>query len=356
MNNTCISFNDNNTKCTFKTKNINNVNLYCLRHYKKKYNHIFGGDQFDRDHYSNFTINDYKQLLPNDFFNKYEIIKHITRTFYCDIFIILEISTKIEFIMKSGFVRSSNKKFSKEDKKLSDDILFKIETEYNLIKQFNHDNIIKLKNNDNFYKNITNNSSVICFISVKYFETLNERFRRLNQDIPINKIKKIGIDLINTTRYLHQNNIIYVDYSINNIMFKDSTLWDIVLIDLGMCENFMVNDQFRPFIKGNQMYGTLSFSSKNATIGNTSDRIDDIESITYIILFLVAKYLPWDSKIIDYSEQVVKKIYNSKLVLYKSKLLKKLPDFMKQLIWHLDNYKYFNEVPEYDNIINILNN
>lgn len=355
MNNTCISFNDNNTKCTYKTKNINNVNLYCLRHYKKKYNTIFGGDQIDRDRYSSYTINDYKQLLPVDFFNKYQIIKHVTRTFYCDIFIILELSTNIEFIMKSGFVRSFQKNFSKENKKLSDDILNKIENEYNLIKLLNHDNIIKLKNSDNFYKIVTKNSSVICFITVKYFETLNERFRRLNQNIPIDKIKKIGIDLIKTSRYLHRSDVIYIDFSINNIMFLDSNSWDIILIDLGMCENFMINGQLRPFIKGNQMYGTLSFSSKNATIGNTSDRIDDIESIIYIILFLVAKYLPWDSKIIDYSEQAVKKTYNSKLVLYKSKLLKKLPDFMKQLIWHLDNYKYFNEVPEYDSIIDIFN-
>jgi serine/threonine protein kinase len=358
--NRCI-YENNNKQCSFKCKNINKINLYCLKHYKQKYNNRIGGDIQDRENYFKFIIDKYNEILDDNFKQNYKIIKHIARTSYCDIILINELSTNKEYIMKLGFMEHKSSKIKKEDKDFMNFMLKKIEYEYNILKQLNHPNIIKLKtstgetlHSNNFYKRKTKKDILVYFITEKYEETLESKFRRLNQNIPLDKIKQIGIDLINTVQYIHQQNYVYIDFSLNNIMFKSKDSYDLVLIDFGMAEIVEINGKLRQFQKGNNMYGTLSYSSKNATIGNTSDKVDDIESITYILLFLVLKFLPWDKFIVNYTEQAIKDTYHAKSVLYKSKYIKQLPDFMKKLIYHLENYQYFNETPQYNDIIEIL--
>ncbi|ELA41305.1 CK1/CK1 protein kinase [Vittaforma corneae ATCC 50505] len=95
----------------------------------------------------------------------------------------------------------------------------------------------------------------------------------------------IGWNILNVLEYIHSKNIIYRDLKPENIMLGfDSKIY---LVDFGLCA-----------MKGNsittrRMVGTPRYASIATHKGLPPGFEDDLESLLYVLLFLMTGDLPW---------------------------------------------------------------
>ena len=95
---------------------------------------------------------------------------------------------------------------------------------------------------------------------------------------------------------MHEIGYIHNDLKLENIIigYKDPSI--VYLIDFGLSCKYLNEDgshNTKEFI--NKFSGNFMFASLNSCRGNTKSRRDDIQSILYIMIYLLNKNsLPWD--------------------------------------------------------------
>lgn len=97
-------------------------------------------------------------------------------------------------------------------------------------------------------------------------------------------IAAIAWNTVDILEYIHSMNMIYRDLKPENIMIGTNNR--IYLVDFGMCAfSFEA-------IKG-QIRGTLRYASINTHKGDVVRFDDDLESLCYLLVFLLTGSLPW---------------------------------------------------------------
>jgi serine/threonine protein kinase len=145
----------------------------------------------------------------------------------------------------------------------------------------------------------------------------------------------IGKKMIERIEFIHFKGIIHRDIKPDNFLIKDEELY---LIDFGLCKKWQnkIGKHIEEKI-GKTPLGTPNFISINVHNGIEPSRRDDLESIGYILLFLILKEdLPW-SKCISLQNIIEKKIRI---------LDNKLPVFLKNYLNYCRNLS-FSENPDY---------
>lgn len=170
-------------------------------------------------------------------------------------------------------------------------------------------------------------------------------FKNINKNIDIEKIEKIGKQMIKRIEYLHKKGLIHRDIKPDNFVFGLNNTKDILyLIDLGFCKRYYNDDGIhKPNKILNNLIGTPLFVSLNIHNLNQPSRRDDIESAIYIILYLMNK-MTWYNLLDNNIEIIIKlkeDIINSKEI--SNKLL--------IILHYVRNLKY-DELPNYDFIYN----
>lgn len=118
-----------------------------------------------------------------------------------------------------------------------------------------------------------------------YF-TLNEKKNIYN--FTLLDILNIGIQLINIIEYIHSKKFLYLDLKPDNIMFINQDELQIKIIDFNLCEKYITPySDFYPNNKIKKRKGNDIFSSINLNSSHRGQRFDDIESILYIMLYLL---------------------------------------------------------------------
>ena len=113
---------------------------------------------------------------------------------------------------------------------------------------------------------------------------------------PINEstVSRIGLELINAIQYMHTKNIIYVDIKPDNFMvnMKEDQAY---CVDFGICDSFMsaVTGKHKKQVIG-PISGTPTFLSLNCHLGTNASRRDDIESLLYVLAYMIKGSLPWE--------------------------------------------------------------
>lgn len=183
-----------------------------------------------------------------------------------------------------------------------------LQYEYQLLTQVftNHKNIIKYTD----YK-IQKNQNVI--LKLNYIPISYNELKTYN--LTDNQIQNIGIQLINVMKYIHSKKYLYIDLNPSNIRFIIENEDIIVkLINFDSCIKFINNNS--QFINNYQLLerqGHIHYSSRNINLGYRGVRIDDIESILYILLdlnnnkiFNKIKTLKQIGRIIDLKNKILK--------------------------------------------------
>lgn len=128
---------------------------------------------------------------------------------------------------------------------------------------------------------------------------LNDLLKRNKKHFSLKCVVSIGISLLGLLEKLHGFGYIHCDIKPDNIMignYKEDmkNMNQIYLIDFGISSKYMDDDGNHIKLEEDVKFkGNIVFSSKNAFIGKTLSRRDDIISLMYLMIYLIDSKLRW---------------------------------------------------------------
>lgn len=165
----------------------------------------------------------------------------------------------------------------------------------------------------------------------------------------------LGIQMLKRIECVHLEGIIHRDIKPDNFLIKNNNN-QIYLIDFGLSKRYL--DCFDKHIKintGRKLMGTARYASINVHNGITPTRRDDIESIGYVLLYLLIGYLPWQSIKADTREKKYKLIGKIKKETDLWNISKDIPGELILFINYCRNLSFYEE-PNYNYLKNLLGN
>lgn len=184
-------------------------------------------------------------------------------------------------------------------------------------------------------------------------ESLEQRRISHGGKMNMKDVMGIGIQMLERIRDIHESGLIHRDVKPGNFIFGSRTSEQnmIYVIDFGLTKVYFHNKRHVALKKGRSMLGTARFASINVHDGLSPSRRDDIESLGYIIVYLLVGELPWQH--ID-GEDV--SMVNMKRDERLSDLLREsgVPSHVISFMKYSRGLQYA-ETPDYDYLFGLLN-
>ena len=185
-------------------------------------------------------------------------------------------------------------------------------------------------------------------------KSLLDIFEENNRKMTIKDVCLIGKQVIDRIQWIHSKNIIHRDIKPNNILIgkKDPNI--IYIIDFGLCRKYRSSktNKHIKFGFSGKLTGTVRFASANALRGAEQSRRDDIESIGYLLVYLLKKRLPWQGAPGKTKMERYLKIYEMKKNISPQNLCSGLPPEMAEYIRYSKNLG-FEQDPDYNYLRNL---
>lgn len=165
----------------------------------------------------------------------------------------------------------------------------------------------------------------------------------------------VGLQMIRRLEAIHNLGVIHRDIKPDNFLIDPKTNL-VYLIDFGLARRYIDRDNkhFRQD-SGRKLTGTARYASANVHNGLTPSRRDDLESVGYVMLYLLNGKLPWQA--IKTSDKVerYRLIGEQKLNRSMWECFKGSPD---EFVLYLNYCRRleFDEDPDYEYLRNILVN
>ena len=178
--------------------------------------------------------------------------------------------------------------------------------------------------------------------------TLYSLYLDQNKNFTLKDICLISLQCISRLESVHNKGIIHCDIKPENfcVGLRDKRI--IYLIDFGISKKYR-SDRTKKHIQFNitkTMCGTARYASMNALSGLQLSRRDDLESLSYMILYFLTKKLPWQGITAKSLVTRYKKIYEKKSELEKWDKFLSLPIQIQNFIKYCRNLG-FSEDPNY---------
>ena len=194
--------------------------------------------------------------------------------------------------------------------------------------------------------------------SVMIQELLGANLLHLNSNsvYDIKDICMIGIQIMDRIEFVHSKYLIHRDIKPENFVAGYNNNSTIYIIDFGLAQKFKSSRTGKhvKFTISGKMFGTVRYASYNASRGVQQSRRDDLESIGYMLLFLLKGNLPW--KGINLREKNMYKKYREMLSLKKNipmnKLCSGLPPEIGEYIKYTKKL-LFEQDPDYEYLRNL---
>ena len=261
-------------------------------------------------------------------FEKYKILKRIEKTSFLQIYLGKNILTNELIIIKIEQKNSKKKKGILENEAYFLNLLKS--TGIPIIKQigyYDNNNIISIQ------------PDLGCSLS-KIFDNFYRSFS-------IKDITMIAIQILERIKFIHSKNIIHCNITPDNL-FIDFSRFDNVVYLTGFDHAIKYNNNIdnKQILNKDKLHkNNLIFSSINIMMGNTINKKDDLESLGYILLFLLKGELPWESISYDVNAKDKKrKIYQLKKYYSLNVLYDDIPEEFKLFINYIKELKTKEEI------------
>jgi len=195
--------------------------------------------------------------------------------------------------------------------------------------------------------------------NVMVFELLGKNLEELLQNcdkkFSLKTTLMIAIQILDRIRHLHMHNYIHRDIKPQNFSIgRGENEHIIYLIDFGLAKRYReeYTNFHIPLRQNIKLTGTIRYASCNALNKKELSRRDDMESIGYLLIYLLKGSLPWQGLKIKQKSEKYSKIKELKMSLEPEKLCEDLPDEFKEYIESVKNLE-FEEEPDYGRFINM---
>ncbi|KAG2113220.1 casein kinase 1 alpha 1-like protein [Suillus discolor] len=184
--------------------------------------------------------------------------------------------------------------------------------------------------------------------------SLHDIFIAHDRRFSLPNIVNLGNQLLSCLEYIHSHNFIHGDIKPQNILVGlDNLKHTAFIIDFGISKEYC-NTSTRahiPFRQGRCLTGTPAFASINSHLGVEPGRCDDLESLTYMLIYFLRGSLPWltsDHEKLSNSSMLERKVNTTVEVLCHG-----IPvEFASLLIY--TRSLAFSEDPDYDYLHSLL--
>ena len=180
-------------------------------------------------------------------------------------------------------------------------------------------------------------------------KSLDILYLDMSKKFTLSDICQIGIQCLDRIELVHSKGIIHCDIKPENFTIGLKDPYIIYLIDFGLCQNYksLKSGKHIDFSFTGYMTGTARYASRHALRGKQLSRRDDVESLAYMILYFLAKKLPWMNMKAKNMAQKYQKIYlKKKKFNYKEFCMKFPPEIVTLLDYVLT--LSFKEKPNYE--------
>ena len=125
-------------------------------------------------------------------------------------------------------------------------------------------------------------------------DSLNKDFNNNNKKYDLWKIKRFGLAALDLLESIHGKKIVHGDIKPSCFHYGKND-GKIYLIDFGFSFEFMNGFSHIPFQQGVHSLSDIKFCSRNVCKSYQKSRRDDIESLGYVLIYLMTGFLPWES-------------------------------------------------------------
>ena len=155
-----------------------------------------------------------------------------------------------------------------------------------------------------------------------------------------------GLQMLERVRVIHEHGIIHYDIKPSNFVLglDHKTIY---LIDFGLSECYINNNQHRHGYQVDEIKGTYQYSSRHIHNGMVGSRRDDLESWIYILIKMQCGKLPWQHLRKNKEVLFMKRKWTAK------RLTKSLPLAFYTLLVMIKNLGY-KQTPNYSLLKNTL--
>ena len=191
-----------------------------------------------------------------------------------------------------------------------------------------------------------NNDDTIVY--QKLGKSLQKDFYEKNKKYDLGKVKKIGREILDILESIHEKNIVHGDIKPGCFHFENNYNDKLYILDFGFSSEFCnsFTGKHIPFRQNISSLSDKKFCSRNICKSYQKSRRDDIESLGYILVYLLNGSLPWESNFFI-------NINQKKLTISLDELCYGLPSIIKQFIQYSWNLS-FEEKPDYSYLRSLL--
>lgn len=184
--------------------------------------------------------------------------------------------------------------------------------------------------------------------------SLEELFLSHNKSFSIGKACKLILESLIIIEQLHKNNIIHRD--INPLAFSIDNKEKIKFLNFGFWKYYINNKKHIECKAYKKMIGkNIIFGSINNLIGFELSRRDDLQSLSYMLIYFIKGGLPWDNLNIKKTEEKIKVVLEMKKNIKDEILTEDLPENIKLFVSYIKRLQFKDE-PNYDYLKNLLKN
>ena len=260
-------------------------------------------------------------------FKKFRPIKHLCKGAFCDIYAGINILTKEKVAIKV-------EERYKMDKNLETECYFLFS-----LKGLGIPKVISFGHNKEYD----------ILVMPLLGKSLHEIQSTKNFNFEFKDICLMAIQIIERIQWVHSQKIIHRDIKPDNFLIGLDDPNIIYLIDFGLSK------KYRSSITGNHIkctrikkfVGSLRYASINALRLREQSRRDDLESIGYMLIYLIKGKLPWDNIKIDNKRTSYLKFSQYKKNISPELLCNNLPEEFLDYIKYVSNLNFEDE-PDYN--------